>query len=170
MVRGMVDIPREAIRPEFEVFQTQGCEDGNNDRVMGHVHVERLVEGKLGLVVGEGGVDAGVAGGNEFVLQSSGEFKHPADPLGAAGGGAVGVVAVELDVEVVCVVFPFLFREERAEEGSSKGGVFVDTQVLHCEDVVGCEVEVVGEVLRETSNGAFGVFVDEDFSFIVPVN
>ena len=82
----MTEVPREAIRAEFEVFQTQGCEDGNDDGVMGHVHVERLVEGELRFIVSEGGVDAGVTGGDEFVLQSSGEFKHPADSLGAAGG------------------------------------------------------------------------------------
>lgn len=103
---------------------------------MRHVHIERLVEGECGLVVVVGVVDAGVAGVDEFALQSRGEFQDVADALGAAGGGAEAVVAVEFDIDGVGIIAPFLLSEEGTESRGSQGGGFVGTEILHGEDVV----------------------------------
>lgn len=94
------------------------------------------MEGESRLVVVVGVVDAGVAGVDEFALQSCGEFQDVADALGAAGGRAEAVIAVEFDVDGVGVIAPFLLGEEGTEGGGAQGGGFIGTEILHGEDVV----------------------------------
>lgn len=121
----------EAARSVLEVVESQSGHDGDDDIVMRHVHVEGLVEWELGGVVVVGVVDAGVAGVDQLGLQTRREFLHVADTLGTTSGRAETVVAVELDVEVILEVAPFLLREERAECRSGQAGGFVHAEVLH---------------------------------------
>lgn len=101
---------------------------------------------ELRCVVVVGRVDACVAGGNKASRKSGRELEDVAYPLGAAAGGTEAVVAVELKVDVVGVVVPFLLGEEGTEGGDgAEGGGFVGAEVHHGSDVEGGEVEVWGK-------------------------
>lgn len=132
----------EPVGAVVEVLESQGGYDGDDDIVMRHVHVERLVERELGRVVVVGVVDARVAGIDQFRLQTRGEFQHVANSLGTTGGRAEAVVAVELEVDHVLVVAPFLLREERAECGTGEAGRLVHAEILHRKHVQRGEVEI----------------------------
>lgn len=81
----MGQVAGQAVGTEFEVIEAEGVDYGQDDIVVRHVHVEGLVKGELGFVVVVGVVNAGVACGNQLMLQAGSQFEDVADALGAAG-------------------------------------------------------------------------------------
>lgn len=74
------------MRAVIEVLQTEGRQDSHDVAIVGHVHVQRLMERELCFVVVESVIDACVAGRDQFALESGGKFKDVPDPLCAAYG------------------------------------------------------------------------------------
>ena len=81
----MGQVAWQTVGTEFEVVETESVDYRKNDVVVGHVHVKGLVERELGFVVVVSVVNAGVACGNQLVLQASGKFEDVANALGATG-------------------------------------------------------------------------------------
>lgn len=90
---------------------------------MREVEVQRLVEREGDGVVVEGHVELGFGVGDGVVLEAGEDFLLEADADGAAGLGAEGVVAVELEVVGVAEADPFFVGEEGAEAAVAVGNL-----------------------------------------------
>lgn len=161
--RSVVHITGEAtLGGVFEVVQSESSDHRNDDVVVRHVEVERLVQGELRCVVIVRVVDAGVAGVDQLGFEPGRQLEHVSDALGPAGWGTESVVAVELHVDVVGEVAPLLLGEQGAEERVTEGGVLVSTEVLHGKHVEGGQVEVRWEEGGKTGHSVSGISGDED--------
>lgn len=110
--RSVVHVAWEAaLGAVSEVVQSERGEHRNNDVVVRHVEVERLVQGELGRVVVVGDVDAGVAGGDQLGFEPGRQFENVSNALRAAAWGTISVIAIELQVNVVCEIEPLLLCE-----------------------------------------------------------
>ena len=72
--RCMVYCARKSVGAVLEIVQSKGSENGDDDIVMRHVQVKRLVKRELRNVVIIGIVDTGVAGCDQLGIESGRQF------------------------------------------------------------------------------------------------